>query len=77
MDAPHIDVTPHAQSFLTRGDISTGPTPLVELKSLDAGPCRVLAKLEYLNPTGSIKDRVAAELIADGEASGRLRPGMT
>ncbi len=77
MDAPDIHVTPEARSFLRPADLSRGPTPLVELKGLDAGPCRVLAKLEYLNPTGSIKDRVAAELIADAEASGRLRPGMT
>jgi cystathionine beta-synthase len=54
-----------------------GQTPLIELLGLEAGPCRVLAKLEYLNPTGSIKDRVAGELIADAEATGKLRPGMT
>ncbi|MEL6797416.1 MAG: cysteine synthase family protein, partial [Planctomycetota bacterium] len=77
MDAPHVNVAPHARSFLHRADLTAGPTPLIELKGLDAGPCRVLAKLEYLNPTGSIKDRVAPDLIADAEASGRLRPGMT
>ena len=77
MDAPDVHVTHNARSFLHRADIGTGPTPLIELKGLDAGPCRVLAKLEYLNPTGSIKDRVAPDLIADAEASGRLRPGMT
>lgn len=77
MDAPDIRVTHEAHAFVRPADISRGPTPLIEIKGLDAGPCRILAKLEYLNPTGSIKDRVAAELIADAEASGRLRPGMT
>ncbi len=77
MDAPDVHVTHEARTLLSRADLASGPTPLVELTGLNAGPCRVLAKLEYLNPTGSIKDRVAAELIADAEASGRLRPGMT
>lgn len=52
-------------------------TPLVELTGLDAGCCRVIAKLENMNPTGSIKDRVAPHLIADAERAGKLRPGMT
>ncbi len=77
MDAPEINTTPDAQRFLRSPDAPHTQTPLLELRGLDAGPCRVLAKLEYLNPTGSIKDRVAAELISDAEASGKLRPGMT
>lgn len=52
-------------------------TPLIELDRFDAGPCRLFAKLEYLNPTGSIKDRVAPAMIAAAEQSGTLRPGMT
>lgn len=77
MDAPEIGVTRAAQMLLSMSGPMVGQTPLVELRGLDAGPCRVLAKLEYLNPTGSIKDRVAGDLIADAEARGRLRPGMT
>ena len=55
-----------------------GNTPLVRLQSLEApGSAQVLAKLENLNPGGSIKDRVALAMIEDAEARGVLRPGMT
>ncbi len=55
-----------------------GRTPLMELENikkelgLDA---RILAKLEYLNPAGSVKDRVAKEMIDSAERNGRLKPG--
>lgn len=55
-----------------------GGTPLLELTNIEkeAGlKARVLAKLEYFNPAGSVKDRVAKAMIEDAEASGRLRPG--
>jgi cysteine synthase len=52
-----------------------GNTPLVCLKNL-TGHC-IYAKAEYLNPGGSIKDRVAKYMIEQAEASGALRPGMT
>ncbi len=57
-----------------------GHTPLLELtriertENLDA---RILGKLEYLNPSGSVKDRVAKAMIETAEASGQLRPGGT
>ena len=57
-----------------------GNTPLLELnnynknKSLKA---RVIAKLEYFNPAGSVKDRVALAMIEDAEAKGLLKPGAT
>ena len=57
-----------------------GGTPLIELVNyekklgLDA---KVLAKLEYFNPTGSVKDRAAKFMIEDAERSGRLKKGMT
>jgi cysteine synthase A len=55
-----------------------GHTPLVEFARLARGlPGRVLAKLEYRNPGGSIKDRLAVALIDDAEQRGVLRPGMT
>lgn len=55
-----------------------GNTPLVEIRRLNPNPgVRVLAKLEYLNPGGSIKDRPALSMIEDGERSGQLKPGKT
>lgn len=54
-----------------------GNTPLVELKRLDAGPCRLFVKLEGQNPGGSIKDRPALAMIDAFERDGRLRPGGT
>ncbi len=55
-----------------------GRTPLVPLARLQARfiGVRLFAKLEWANPGGSVKDRAAASIIADAEASGRLRPGM-
>ncbi len=57
-----------------------GNTPLLEIgryaQSLNA-QCRVLAKLEYFNPLGSVKDRVAFNMIADAERRGILREGAT
>ena len=52
-----------------------GRTPMVELTHLDAGPCRLFAKLENQNPGGSIKDRMALSMIRAAERDGHLRPG--
>jgi cysteine synthase A len=55
-----------------------GETPLVELSRFTANlDGRILAKLEYLNPGYSKKDRIARQMIADAEASGELQPGQT
>ncbi|MCQ2495241.1 MAG: cysteine synthase A [Lachnospiraceae bacterium] len=57
-----------------------GHTPLLELTHIEKElglEARVLVKLEYFNPAGSVKDRVAKAIIADAEASGRLKPGAT
>ncbi|MFZ1985986.1 MAG: cysteine synthase A [Desulfatitalea sp.] len=52
-----------------------GRTPLVRLNRLSAeAPAEVLAKLEYYNPLGSVKDRIAAYMIADAERQGRIDP---
>jgi cystathionine beta-synthase len=56
---------------------SIGNTPLVELRTLDAGRCRLFAKLECQNPTGSIKDRIGLSMVEAAEREGRLRPGGT
>ena len=57
-----------------------GRTPLLELRRYSSDhdlPATVLAKLECMNPAGSAKDRVAARMIAQAEAEGRLVPGGT
>jgi cystathionine beta-synthase len=55
-----------------------GNTPLVRLGSVAAGlPAAVLAKVEYLNPGGSVKDRIAERMITAAEQSGELKPGGT
>jgi cysteine synthase A len=53
-----------------------GRTPLVRLNRVSAeAPAEVLAKLEFQNPLGSVKDRIAAAMIADAERQGRIGPG--
>ena len=62
------------------GDVlsAIGGTPLVELPNLrPAGGARIWSKLEMLNPSGSIKDRVALSMIESAEAQGLLSPGQT
>ena len=61
----------------TSVDQLIGHTPLLELTRLEADlglKARVLAKLEYLNPAGSVKDRVAKSMLDDAEAKGILKP---
>lgn len=55
-----------------------GGTPLVELlRVVPAGSARVLAKLEFANPTGSMKDRMARTAVEGALRDGRLQPGET
>ncbi|MFY0407496.1 cystathionine beta-synthase [Solicola sp. PLA-1-18] len=55
-----------------------GNTPLVRLgKVIDGAPGTVLAKVEYLNPGGSVKDRIALRMVEAAEADGSLKPGGT
>ena len=57
-----------------------GHTPLLELSHIEAAEglkARLLAKLEYFNPAGSVKDRIAKAMIDDAEAKGLLKPGAT
>lgn len=59
-------------------DQLVGHTPLLELKNIEKNlSARILAKLEYLNPAGSVKDRVALAMIEDAETKGLLKPGST
>ena len=55
-----------------------GNSPLVKISGkLNQGKARILAKMEYFNPGGSVKDRAALAMIEDAEKSGALRPGAT
>ncbi len=55
-----------------------GNTPVVEIRNLNPNPrVRILAKLEYFNPGGSVKDRIALAMIEAGEESGKLTPDKT
>lgn len=62
----------------TSADQLIGGTPLLELTHIEKEEglqARILGKLEYLNPGGSVKDRVARAMIDEAEADGRLKPG--
>lgn len=77
--------TQHDRDVLKLPNVTTvdllgavGHTPLIELKSLSAATgCKIYGKAEYLNPTGSVKDRAAKYLIEDALNTGKLKPGGT
>lgn len=52
-----------------------GGTPLVRLNRINGGVADVLAKVEFFNPSGSVKDRASAAMVEDAEKSGALKPG--
>ena len=55
-----------------------GNTPLVRLGRIGRSlPCSLYAKIEFFNPGGSVKDRIALNIIEEAERSGRLKPGGT
>lgn len=55
-----------------------GGTPMVRLSRLGRGlPCELLGKCEFMNPGGSVKDRIGIRMIEDAEKSGRIKPGDT
>ncbi|WP_305151490.1 cysteine synthase A [uncultured Dubosiella sp.] len=66
--------------FYTSADQLIGHTPLLRLTRIEESeqlPAAVFAKVEYFNPTGSVKDRIAKAMIDDAEAQGVLKPGAT
>ncbi len=70
----------HMAAIYTSADQLIGKTPLLELTHIEKENdlhAKVLAKLEYFNPAGSVKDRIAKAMIDDAEASGKLKPGAT
>jgi len=67
-------------NIYTSADQLIGKTPLLELTRIEDEfelKAKIFAKLEYLNPAGSVKDRIAKRMIEDAEASGKLKPGAT
>jgi cysteine synthase A len=65
-------------SIYTKLSDLIGKTPLLELSNIEKNlglEAKVIAKLEYFNPAGSVKDRIAKGMIDDAEASGKLKPG--
>ncbi len=65
-------------SIYTSADQLIGKTPLLELTHIEKEyglGARIAAKLEYFNPAGSVKDRIAKAMIDDAESSGKLKPG--
>ena len=65
-------------NIYTSADQLIGKTPLLELRWIEEAlglKAKILAKLEYFNPAGSIKDRIAKAMIDDGEKRGLLKPG--
>ncbi|MBR0541011.1 MAG: cysteine synthase A [Clostridia bacterium] len=65
-------------NIYTSADQLVGKTPLLELTNIEKElelKAKVLAKLEYFNPAGSVKDRIAKAMIDDAEASGKLKEG--
>ena len=67
-------------NIYTSADQLIGKTPLLKLSRIEkeAGlKARILAKLEYFNPAGSVKDRIAKAMIDEAEAVGKLKPGST
>ena len=57
---------------------TTGHTPLVRLSRIGKGlPCELLAKCEFMNPGGSVKDRIGVRMLLEAERSGRIKPGDT
>ena len=67
----------YMSKIYTSADQLIGKTPLLEVKRIESAldlKARILVKLEYFNPAGSVKDRVAAAMLDDAEAAGKLKP---
>jgi cysteine synthase A len=70
---PRISITPPVADDLAG---AIGNTPMIRLRrASEATHCTILAKAEFMNPGGSVKDRAALAIILDAEHRGLLRPG--
>jgi len=57
---------------------ATGDTPMVRLSRIGRDlPCELLGKCEFMNPGGSVKDRIGVKMLLDAEQAGRIKPGNT
>ena len=54
-----------------------GNTPLVQINKMNQSSAQVVAKLEYYNPTNSVKDRIGVNMVEDAEKKGLITPGKT
>jgi cysteine synthase len=79
MTAPTAPTAPALPNMLHDGVLGMiGNTPMVDVSNLSPNPnVRILAKMEMQNPFGSVKDRIAKNMIEAAEADGRLQPGQT
>ena len=69
---------PHKTAMFNNILDCIGNTPLVRIRKMNPNPnVQIYAKLEGFNPTGSIKDRIALEMIRQAEGEGKLSPGKT
>jgi cysteine synthase B len=66
-----------AKGLLNRNNLKVGNTPLIRLKNLENGNLKLYAKLEYLNPFGSVKDRAVYKMIIKAEEEGKLKEGIS
>jgi cysteine synthase A len=74
-DEPHLSVPPPIADALAG---AIGNTPLIHLRRASAATgCNILAKAEFMNPGGSVKDRAGLAIIQDAERTGALKPGGT
>jgi cysteine synthase A len=80
-EAPHlVDCPRRTPTCLVISDVldSIGNTPLIRLRKVsDDTGCEIFAKAEFLNPGGSIKDRIARHIVLEAERRGELKPGST
>lgn len=84
MDGPaqhrYVDCPRQTPTCLVTSDVldSIGHTPLIRLEKMsEQSGCTIVAKAEFLNPGGSVKDRIARHIILEAERRGALRPGST
>jgi cysteine synthase A len=76
----HTKEHPHMSNIYTSASQLIGKTPLLELTNIEKKydlKAKLVVKLEYFNPAGSVKDRIGKAMIEDAEASGKLKPGAT